>query len=289
MTDATLSSRLEDAQRVPGAQKAPGGRRRLVWAINDGLAACGRNLRAYVRLPQLVIFSTIQPVIFVLLFRYVFGGAIQVPGVRYVDFLMPGVFVQTMTFGAMGTAIGLAADLQTGLIERFRSLPMARSAVLVGRTTADFVRNVFVVALMAAVGFLVGFRVHTGVWPFLASLLLMLLFGYSLQWIFASVGLAAPNAETAQAAGFPLLVPLTFASTAFVPLESMPGWLQVFAEHQPVSVMVDAARALALGDATARALGLGDTTQLVLKSLAWSIGILVIAIPLTVRRFRRTG
>src|SRR5881396_820949 len=136
---------------------------RLIGAASDILAVTGRNLLGYRRVPQLLIFSTIQPVVFVLLFRYVFGGAISVPGVPYVDFLMPGIFVQTVTFGALNTSIGLATDMQTGLIERFRSLPMARSAVLAGRTLADLVRNVFVVALMFAVGFLVGFRVHTDV------------------------------------------------------------------------------------------------------------------------------
>ncbi|MGH2731356.1 MAG: ABC transporter permease [Actinomycetota bacterium] len=273
MTDATVALHPEGVRRT-------GALGRLTSAIGDGLTLSGRTLRAYPRLPQLVIFSTIQPMIFVLLFRYVFGGAIRVPGLSYVEYLMPGVFVQTMTFGAMATAIGLSEDLHKGLIERFRSLPMARSAVLVGRTTADLVRNVFVVLLMAAVGFLVGFRVHTGVAPFLASLLLMLLFGYSLLWIFASVGLMSPNAETAQAAGFPILVPLTFASSAFVPVESMPGWLQAFATHQPVSVTANAARALVLG---------GPTADLVWQSVAWSLGILAIAAPLTVRRFRRAA
>jgi ABC transporter DrrB family efflux protein len=278
MSDATLAP-LPAAPRRTGGAPSERRRGRLGSAISDGLALAGRTLRAYVRLPQLVIFSTIQPVIFVLLFRYVFGGSIQVPGVPYVEYLMPGVFVQAMTFGAMATAVGLAEDVHKGLIERFRSLPMARSAVLVGRTAADLVRNVFVVVLMAAVGFLVGFRVHTGVAPFVGALLLMLLFGYSLQWLFATVGLLAPNAETAQAAGFPLLVPLTFASSAFVPVESMPGWLQAFAEHQPVSVMANAARALVLG---------GPTADLVWQSLAWSLGILAVAASLAVRRFRRS-
>ena len=256
-----------------------GATRRLVRAVSDGLAICGRNLRAYVRLPQAVVFATIQPVIFVLLFRYVFGGAIRVPGVRYVDFLIPGIFVQTVIFGAMGTAIGLAEDLGKGLVERFRSLPMARSAVLTGRTAADLVRNVFVIALMAAVGFIVGFRVHTGVVPFIGALALVLAFSYALLWVFALVGLATSNAETAQAASFPIMAPLTFASSAFVPVQSMPGWLQAFAENQPVSVTVDAARALVLG---------GPTAGPVLESLAWSAAILVVAAMLAVRRYRRT-
>ncbi|CAN5858658.1 ABC transporter permease [soil metagenome] len=252
---------------------------RLRWAVADARALTWRNLLTYVRLPQLVVFSTIQPIMFVLIFRYVFGGAIQAPGgASYVDYLLPGIFVQSVAFGAVGTGIGLADDMGKGLIERFRSLPMARSAVLAGRTSADLVRNVFVVTLMVVVGFLVGFRVGTGPLAFLAGILVLLLFGYALSWVFCLVGLSAPNAETAQAAAFPTLFPLVFASSAFVPVETMPGWLQAFAANQPVSVTVDAARALMLG---------GPTTSAVLQSLAWSAAILAIAAPLAVRRFRR--
>jgi len=156
--------------------------------VRDALAVAGRNLVAYRRVPQLVVFSTIQPVIFVLLFRYVFGGAVRsIPGVPYVDYLMPGIFVQTTVFGAIGSAVGLATDLKSGLLERFRSLPMARSAVLTGRTLADLARNVFVTALMALVGFAVGFRVHTGALAFFVAMGLVLLFGYAMSWIFATV------------------------------------------------------------------------------------------------------
>lgn len=249
-----------------------------MWVIRDAVAVAGRNLIAYRRIPQLLVFSTIQPVIFVLMFRYVFGGAISVPGVSYVDYLMPGIFVQTVVFGAMGAAIGLATDLKSGLLERFRSLPMARSAVLAGRTLADLVRNVFVAGLMSAVGFAVGFRVHTSALAFIAGIAIVLLFGYVLSWIFATVGLAVGDPETAQAASFPLMAPLVFASSAFVPVESMPGWLQVFAEHQPVSVTASAVRALVLG---------GPTTSYVLQSLAWCAAILLVFVPLAVARFRK--
>lgn len=259
---------------------APERRSKLGYAVADTLAIAGRNLRAMVRVPQVLVFSTIQPVIFVLMFRYVFGGAIQVPGVPYVDFLMPGIFVQTITFGAVNTGVGLAEDLHKGLIERFRSLPMARSAVLGGRTLADLARNLFVVTLMVAVGFLVGFRVHTNALAFLASIALLLLFAFALSWLFALVGLTAPSAEAAQAASFPILAPLVFASSAFVPVSSMPGWLQVFAEHQPVSVTVNAVRALVLG---------GPTASKVLAALAWSIGILVVFAPLAVARYRKAA
>src|SRR5437867_6602563 len=182
---------------------------RLVSAMSDILAVTWRNLLGYKRTPQLLVFSTIQPVIFVLMFRYVFGGAIKIPGgIPYVDYLMPGIFVQTVVFGSMGTAIGLATDMQTGLLERFRSLPMARSAVLVGRTGADLARNIFVAILMAAVGFAVGFRIHTNFVEFLGGMGLVLLFGYTFSWIFATLGLAVGNPETAQAAAFHVMAPL---------------------------------------------------------------------------------
>jgi ABC-2 type transport system permease protein/oleandomycin transport system permease protein len=255
-------------------------RRSALRPLRDATAVAGRNLVAYRRVPQLLVFSTIQPVIFVLLFRYVFGGAVKTPpGVDYVDYLMPGIFVQTTVFGAIGAAVGLATDLKSGLLERFRSLPMARSAVLAGRTTADLARNVFVAALMAVVGFAVGFRVHTSALGFLAGMLLVLLFGYVLSWVFATVGLVVGDPETAQAAAFPVMAPLVFASSAFVPVSTMPSWLQPFAEHQPVSVTASAVRALMIG---------GPTTSYVLQSLAWCAAILVVFVPVAVRRYRRT-
>ncbi|HJZ62166.1 MAG TPA: ABC transporter permease [Miltoncostaeaceae bacterium] len=251
---------------------------RLGWAVRDGLAMTMRNLITIRRLPQLLVFATIQPLLFVLMFRYVFGGAIQVPGVDYVNYLMPGIFAQVVAFGAVQTAVGLAEDRRRGLLERLRSLPMARSAVLAGRTTADLVRNVFVVALMTGVGFAVGFRVETNGAKFLLGLLVLLAFGLSLSWLFALIGLSVANAETAQAASFPVLLPLVFASSAFVSTASMPGWLQAFAEHQPVTAVVDAVRALVLG---------GPWGADVLKSLAWTAGILAVAVPLAIRRYRQ--
>jgi ABC-2 type transport system permease protein/oleandomycin transport system permease protein len=261
------------------AIEAPRGAGRVVGAARDSFAVAVRNLIAYRRVPQLLVFSTIQPVIFVLMFRYVFGGAIKLPGnTPYVDYLMPGIFVQTVVFGSLASAIGLATDLKSGLLERFRSLPMARSAVLTGRTIADLVRNVFVVALMTAVGFAVGFRIHNGVVPFLAATVLVLLFGYTMAWVFATVGLAVGDPESAQAATFPVLAPLVFASSAFVPVSSMPGWLQAFARHQPVSVTVSAARDLVLG---------GPVASDLLQALAWMAGIVLVFAPLAVRRYRR--
>jgi ABC-2 type transport system permease protein/oleandomycin transport system permease protein len=254
-------------------------RHRFAGAARDMLALTRRNLITYRRVPALLVFTLIEPVIFVLLFRYVFGGAIGVPGgISYVDFLMPGIFVQTAVFGATNTAIGLSTDVKSGLLERFRALPMARSAVLTGRTSADLMRNVFVVALMSVVGFAVGFRVHTDVAQFGLGILLVLLFAYAFSWIFATVGLMIGDPESAQAATFPLLVPLVFASSAFVPVDTMPGWLQVFADHQPVSVTASAVRALMLG---------GPATSLVLQALAWCVGIVLVCAPLAVRVYRR--
>jgi ABC-2 type transport system permease protein/oleandomycin transport system permease protein len=248
-------------------------------AVRDTLAVMQRNLIHYVRIPQLLVFSTIQPVIFVLLWRYVFGGAVRGTGpIPYVDFLMPGIFVQTVVFGSIATAIGLAADLKSGLLERFLSLPMSRSAVLAGRTLADLVRNVFVVILMVLVGFAVGFRVHTNAAAFLGGLLLVLVFGYAMSWIFAAMGLLVKDPETAQAAAFPVLAPLVFASSAFIPVITMPGWLQAFARNQPVSVTASAVRALTVG---------GPTGGEVLATLLWCAGIVAVFAPIAVRLYRR--
>ena len=247
-------------------------------AVRDTVAIAQRNLIAYIRIPQLLVFSTIQPVIFVLMFRYVFGGAIDTGPVPYVDYLMPGIFVQTVMFGAIATAIGLAADVKSGLMERFHALPMARSAVLTGRTIADLTRNVFVVILMMVVGFLVGWRIHTNVPGLIGAALLVLLLGYAMSWIFATLGLAVRDPESAQAAAFPVLAPLVFASSAFVRVDTMPGWLQVFAEHQPVSVTASAARALTIG---------GPTAGYVWQAIAWCAGILLVFAPIAVRLYRR--
>ena len=256
-------------------------RRIPLGAIRDTLAVAQRNLIGYRRVPQLLVFSTVQPVIFVLMFRYVFGGAIDVPGrIPYVDFMMPGIFVQTVVFGAINTAIGLATDMQSGLIERFRALPMSRAAVLAGRTLADLLRNIFVVIMMIVVGFLVGWRIHTDALGLIGAALLVLLFGYAMSWIFASVGLMVGDPETAQAASFPVLAPLVFASSALVPVESMPGWLQVFAENQPVSVTASALRDLTVG---------GPAASDVWQAIAWCVGILVVFAPLAVRAYRNAG
>jgi len=257
------------------------GLRATPWrAVVDSLVVMERNLIAYVRVPESLFFSSVQPIMFVLLFRYVFGGAIKVVGFRggYANYLMPGIYVQTVAFGSVATSIGLAEDLQKGIIERFRALPMARSAVLAGRTLADLVRNVFVVIIITAVGYAVGFRV-VGLAGFLAGVGLLLLFAYCLSWGFAVIGLSAPNSETAQVMAFPVLFPLTFAAGTFVPVSSMPGWLQGFANYQPVGEVVAAARSLMVG-------GPGPAANHVIGTLLWCLGVLVVLAPLAVWRYR---
>jgi ABC-2 type transport system permease protein/oleandomycin transport system permease protein len=240
-------------------------------AITDTVVVTVRNLRHFIRQPDLLVFSTIQPVLFVLLFIYVFGGAVGgslPPDVSYVDFLLPGIFVQSVTFGASQTAVGLSEDLQRGVVDRFRSMPMARSAVLSGRTLADLVRNTVVICLMIAVGYAVGFRFHGGVAGAVACIALVAAFGFALSWIFAFVALTVRGAEAAQTAGFVVIFPL---------VTPKPPWLPAFAKISPVTVTADAARSLALFGTTA---SLG-------AALAWIGGLLAVFIPLSVWRNRR--
>lgn len=251
----------------------------LGWALRDNISMTWRNLTVIRRVPQLLVFAIVQPLIFVLMFRYVFGGAIQAPGgVSYVNYLMPGVFGQTVVFGAINTAVGLAEDRTKGLLERLKSLPMARSAVLGGRVAADSVRNVVTIVLMVATGYVVGFRPTGSVLECAAAVGVMVLFGLSMCWIFAIIGLVVTNAEAAQAAAFPLIAPLVFASNAFVPVATMPGWLRWWAERQPLSVTVRAVRALMLGT---------DPTAYVWSSIAWSFGIMAVMAPIAIRKYRK--
>ena len=256
---------------------------RFVWLVADALTMVERNMIRYVRLPQLLVFSTIQPVMFLLLFTYVFGGAIQTGSGEYINYLLPGILVQTAVFGAITTGIGLAEDLAKGLIDRFRSLPMERSAVLAGRTIADMMRNIFVVLLMLAVGYLIGFRLEGTLSDSITAVMLLLLFGFAFSWVSATIGMLSKNVETAQVLGFIWVFPLVFASAVFVPVESMPTWLRTFAEINPVTVTVDAVRALALG-------GVPDetTSRYVWATLAYIVGILAVFMPLAVRLYRRS-
>jgi ABC-2 type transport system permease protein/oleandomycin transport system permease protein len=249
-------------------------------AVTDTAVVTGRNLRHFIRQPDLLTFSTIQPVLFVLLFVYVFGGAVgrSLPhGVAYVDFLLPGIFVQSVTFGASQTAVGLSEDLQRGVVDRFRSMPMARSAVLAGRTVADLVRNILIIFLMIAVGYLVGFRFHGGVAGAVGCIAVVAAFGFALSWIFAFVALTVRGAEAAQTAGFVVIFPLVFASSVFVPVSTFPDWLQAFAKINPVTVTANAARSLAFY----------GTPASPGAAAAWIGGLLAVFISLSVWRYRR--
>ena len=284
------NGRPESAVALP---EGPARRSRRLWrqhalslrdaasSVTDTAVVTMRNLRHFWRQPDLLIFSTIQPVMFVLLFVYVFSGAIGKalpPGVSYVDYLLPGIFVQSVTFRASQTAVGLSEDLRRGVIDRFRSMPMGRSAVLVGRTTADLVRNILIIGLMIIVGYLVGFRFQAGVLPALGCVALIAAWGLALSWIFAFVSLVVRGAESAQTAGFVILFPLVFASSVFVPVSTLPSWLQPIAKASPVTLTADAARTLALT---------GGVPDSLWGSLAWIVGIVALFVPLSVWRYRR--
>lgn len=248
--------------------------------LSDVWIMTKRNLIRYARMPQLIVFSFIQPIMFVLLFAYVFGGAIQTPGVNYVNYLIPGILVQTVLFGSMMTGVSLAEDMAKGIIDRFRSLPMARSAVLGGRTITEALRNILIVAIMTLVGLLIGFKIEHGFGNYLLAVLLTVGFGFAFSWVSATIGLAVKNVETAQTAGFIWVFPLAFASSIFVPVETMKGGVKWFALHNPVSYTVNTVRALILGTPV------GDN---VWYALAWIVGILIVFIPLAVRAYRKVA
>jgi ABC transporter DrrB family efflux protein len=251
----------------------------MTAALSDTLVLATRSLKRIPRAPDLLLAFTVQPVMFVLLFNYVFGGAIRTPGLSYQDFLIPGIVVQTMSFGGFVTALGLAEDLKKGLIDRFRSLPMSRSAVLAGRTVADIATNAISLTTMVVVGLLIGFTFKTSVPEVIAGIGLMLLFGFAFSWIFALLGLTASSPEAAQSLGFIVIFPLTFASSAFVPTDSMPSWLEAFADANPFTTTVDALRALWVGTPAGT-----DVWAAVL----WSVGLIAVFAPLAVSRYRRT-
>jgi ABC-2 type transport system permease protein/oleandomycin transport system permease protein len=251
----------------------------LSETLADSRAMAGRQLRKTLRRPTYIVFAFVQPVTFVLLFRYVFGGAIDTGGVDYVDFLLPGIIVQTAIFGALITGLGLTEDLKTGVVDRFRSLPIARSAVLLGRTAADAAMNVMTLVLMVLVGIAVGFRPSEPVHELALAFALVLGFSYVFSWISAFVGLTVRDPETAQSAGFIWVFPLTFASSAFVPTSSMPDVVQAFAEVNPVTLCVNTVRALTIGG--------GHPLTSGLQTLAWVVGLLLVFVPLAVRAFRR--
>jgi ABC-2 type transport system permease protein/oleandomycin transport system permease protein len=249
------------------------------WSANVATVT-GRNLARLVRVPTLIAFATAQPVLFVVLFTYAWGGAIHPPGVtRYIDYALPGIWVLAIAFGASQTGVAIADDLATGMIDRFRALPMARSAVLAGRTTADAVRNLFVLGLMSGVATAIGFRFHAGPAAAVAAIGLAVAVGVAFSWIFALLGLLVRDPESAGIGGLLAVIPLIFTSSTFVPIATFPGWLQAFARINPITVTVDALRALCLG---------GPTAAPVWQALGWIGGLLAVTVPAAVIRYRRT-
>ncbi len=252
------------------------------YQLSDIWAITWRNLLRYVRLPQLIFFSAIQPVIFLTLFNFVFGGALGHEGAalhgKYINYLLPGIMVQVTLFGGLQTGIGLARDLKSGLVDRWRSLPMSRAAVLAGRTLADMLRNIVVICIMIVVGYVYGFRFSNDIFHVVLMIAVLVFFGFAFSWISAFLGLATKDEETAQLAGFAFVFPLVFASAAFVTVQSMASWLQHFALNQPVTFAANSARSLALGQ---------PSNGAIWKILLWSIGILVIFVPLSISRYKR--
>ena len=246
--------------------------------LSDILVVTERNLVRLRTAPDLLLAFTVQPVMFIVLFVYVFGGAIRTPGFDYATFLLPGIMVQNIAFGGFVTAVGINEDMRKGLIDRFRSLPMARSAVLAGRTLADVFTNLLAVAVLIVTGLLVGFRFHNGVLPILAGIVLLVCFGFAFSWVFAWLGMLVSSPEAANSLGFIAVFPLTFISSAFVPIDSMPAWLRAFAQVNPFTLTVDAMRALWLN---------APAGNSVWAAFVWSAVILAVFSPLAVWRYRR--
>lgn len=272
MTTAALPA---DAAPVsPSEHRVPTG---PIWLLRDTWTEANRHLIATWRNPDLLVFAAIQPIMFVVLFVYVFGGAIQIPGYdSYEQFVVPGIFAQTIVFGSAYTGIGIAEDMSKGFIDRLRSLPMYPSAVLIGRTFSDLLRNIFTFAIMLIVGLLVGFRLVGGLVDSLIATLLLLAFAFAFSWIQAFIGLSVKSVEAANSAGFIWMFPLTFISSAFVDPSSMPGWLQPIAEHNPFTIVTNATRALYNGF---------DPGNDLWISIAWAVGITVVFAALSFRKF----
>jgi ABC transporter DrrB family efflux protein len=256
---------------------APAPRRGLGWWLSGAFEMAQRNLRHLLRSPELVAYALIQPVMFVLLFTYVFGGAMKVPGGDYKQFLLPGIFVQMVLFGSVfGTTVGVSADLRSGIMDRFRSMPISRSAVLVGRTASEVIRNLVSLAVIIVVGLLIGFRFVSGFLPALGALALLLFFGFAMAWLGAFVGLSTSSPNAAQSAGLTWMFPFTFISSAFAPTRSMPGWLQAYANHSPMTTTVDSLRGLFNGT---------PAGSDIVATLAWSAGIALFFATLAVRKY----
>ena len=278
---------ITTAWEAGGVPPEPSVARRVRWAFEDTLVITKRNLIVWFRVPAYIFFTVVQPVMFTLLFRYVFGGAIHVPVPGgYVDYLIPGVIGQTAGFASFSTAIGLARELQRGGVDRIKSMPTARVAFLAGRLVADTLRLLVTVLVMVGVGYAVGFRFNGGAAGAVGMVLLATLLGLSVCSVSALIGLAVKDEEAVQAFGLIWVFPLTFVSSAFVPIASMPSWLQGFARHQPFTVVINALRILALGDKVQVAVGqtLGSALW---QSLAWALGALIVFVPLATRAYKR--
>jgi ABC transporter DrrB family efflux protein len=251
------------------------------WWLANPATVTGRNLRRLVRVPTLIAFATAQPILFVLLFNYAFGGAIHPPGVsRYIDYALPGIWVLALAFGTSQTGVAIADDLTTGMIDRFRALPMTRSAVLAGRAACDALRNIFVVALMTGVAAAIGFRFHAGPAAALGAVALAVAIGIAFSWIFALLGLLVHDPESAGIGGLLAVIPLIFLSSTFVPVATFPGWLQAFAEVNPITVTVNALRSLCLG---------GPTATDVWQAMLWIVALIASAAPAAVLRYRHAA
>jgi ABC-2 type transport system permease protein len=279
MTAQTIEAPLTDV-RAPG----------LVKALADGAVVAKRNLIKIKRVPDLLVFSTIQPIIFILLFAYVFGSAIHPAGISYREFLVPGIFTQTVIFGATITGAGLAEDMQKGIIDRFRSLPMSSSAVLVGRTTSDVLNNVLVIAIMSGTGLIVGWRVRSSVGEAIGGFLLLLAFAYAFSWIMATVGLMVPSPEVVNNASFMIIFPLTFIANTFVPSANLPTVLRAFADWNPISSLTQASRQL-FGNTGTAPLPRGPWSlhHPIIYTLLWIAGLLLVFVPLSVRQYKRAA
>jgi ABC-2 type transport system permease protein/oleandomycin transport system permease protein len=275
-------------------RRAPSGiGARMSLALADGFLVARRNLVTLTRVPTVFIFELVQPIMFVLLFRFIYADNIAnlPPGLDYVQFLMPGIFIQNAIFGATTTAVGLAEDMKQGIVDRFRSLPMARSAVLVGRTTSDLAKNFLLVTIVIGIGYLVGFRFENGFIAALGVVALALSVGFTFSWAMACIGLWLKKVEAVQAASFTLIFPIVFVSSAFVPVAGMAGFMQVIARHNPVTIWCNLARYLSIGDVGIidfqTGLPVATFESLLVKSVLWIVGLLAIFVPLAIRLYRK--
>jgi ABC-2 type transport system permease protein len=270
---------------VPSIDTHPRAADRRTGLVKSTSTVTRRALLRYVRTPQLIVLATVQMSLFFLIYRYMFGGAIHIAGMSYVDYLVPGFIATGVLFMGIGTATAMAEDLEQGFVDRLRSLPIPRSSVLIARASADTAILAWSTAFTAAVAFAVGFTLHGSTVEGLAAFGLVILFGFAFEWVFITMGLFAGNAQAAQGMGM-IVFPFAFVSSAYVPVSSMPSWLQVFAQHQPLTYMVDAVRSLTLGPHAQAVLG-HTSSYYVGRSLLWTAAIIVVALPIAVAKYRR--